>query len=78
MRLAAAMALLIAGTLVSVYGLFAILYNGDGHGSGTYVTWAGEKIDADIAGAIALLLGLVLLFVAWLLLKWKRALRKPL
>jgi hypothetical protein len=50
--------LLAAGVLLSLYGLFAILYGGDSGGSGdTYVTIAGREMDADLAGAIALLIG---------------------
>lgn len=49
--------LLVAGVLLALYGLFAILYGGDSGGSGdTYVTIAGHEMDADLAGAIALLI----------------------
>jgi hypothetical protein len=65
-------ALLIVGALLSVYGLFAILYNGDGGGP-TYVTWAGHRLDADLAGAIALLVGVALLSGAALLRRRRRA-----
>ena len=63
--------LLIVGALLALYGLFAILYNGDG-GSNTTVTWAGHRIDADVAGAIALAFGLLLLLAAVLWFKRKQ------
>ena len=48
--------LLVAGVLLALYGLFAILYGGDSGGGDTYVTIDGHEIDAGLAGAIALLI----------------------
>jgi hypothetical protein len=57
--------LLLAGALLSLYGLFAILDNGEGpHGSQTYVTVAGHSLDADIVGAVVLVAGLAMLVSA--------------
>jgi hypothetical protein len=53
------LALLALGVLLALYGLFAILYGGDSGGSGdTYVKFDGHEIDADLVGAIALLVAL--------------------
>jgi hypothetical protein len=41
--------------------LFALLYGGDSGGRDTYVTFAGHELDAGVAGAIAVLLALLLL-----------------
>ena len=72
-RLVVGAGLAIAGTLLTVYGLFAILYGGDSGGSGdTYVKVGGREIDADLAGAIALFGGISLLLCAALLLKRPR------
>ena len=50
------MVLLLAGVLLGLYGLFAILYGGDSGGNGdTYVKFGGHKIDAGLVGALALL-----------------------
>jgi hypothetical protein len=72
-RLVAGAGLAIAGTLLTLYGLFAILYGGDSGGSGnTYVKVGGREIDADLVGAIALVVGLALVLCATLLLKRPR------
>lgn len=63
-------ALLIGGILLALYGLFAVLYNGDG--GNTYVSVAGHEIDADLAGAIALAIGLALLVAGVLILRRRR------
>jgi divalent metal cation (Fe/Co/Zn/Cd) transporter len=52
--------LLATASLLGLYGLFAILYRGDSRGSGdTYVPLAGHDVNADLVGAVALLLGVV-------------------
>jgi len=63
-----------------LYGLFAILYRGDSGDSGgngdTYVTFAGHEIDADVAGAIALLTALVILTLGVTVVR-RRGFAKP-
>ena len=44
------------GGLVSLYGLFALTYSGDG--GSTYVSLMGRHINAHLAGGVCLLLGL--------------------
>ena len=57
--------LLLAGVLIGLYGLFAILYGGDSGGNGdTYVKFGGHEIDADLVGALALLVACVVTFAA--------------
>jgi hypothetical protein len=71
-RLLAGAGLLIAGILLVLYGLFAILYAGDSGGSGdTYVEVAGHEVDADLVGAIALLVAFFLVLFAFPLLSRK-------
>jgi hypothetical protein len=65
------LALLALSLLLGVYGLFAILYRGDSGGNGdTYVTFGGHHVDAQLAGAVALLASLIAILVAWLIL-WR-------
>ena len=65
------LALLALSLLLGVYGLFAVLYRGDGGGNGeTYVTFGRHQVDAQLAGAIALLVSLIAILVAWLTL-WR-------
>jgi hypothetical protein len=65
--------LLVAGVLLALYGLFAILYGGDSGGSGnTYVTIAGHDMDADLAGAIALLIAFLAVLCSTMLLRRER------
>ena len=60
LRTLAGVILLACGVLLALYGLFAILYRGEGGGSGdTYVTFAGHEVDAPLAGAVALTIALV-------------------
>ena len=61
--------LLVAGTLLGLYGLFAIVYSGDTHDGDTYIRFGDDKIDADIVGAIALLLALLLVLAAIVLVR---------
>jgi ABC-type sugar transport system permease subunit len=61
--------LLAFSLLLGVYGLFAVLYRGDSGGNGdTYVTFGGHQVDAQLAGAVALLVSLIAILVAWLIL----------
>ena len=65
------LALLALSLLLGVSGLFAVLYRGDGGGNGeTYVTFGRHQVDAQLAGAIALLVSLIAILVAWLTL-WR-------
>jgi hypothetical protein len=69
--------LLVLGVLLALYGLFAILYGGDSGGNGdTYVTIANHEIDADLAGAIALLIAFFAIYFSTSLLRRERAARK--
>jgi len=66
LRLTARVAVVLGGILLALYGLFALVYRGDSGGSGdTYVTLAGRELDAQLVGAIALALGVVLLLAAF-------------
>ena len=64
------LALLALSLLLGVYGLFAVLYRGDSGGNGdTYVTFGGHQVDAQLAGAVALLVSLIAILVAWTILR---------
>ena len=63
-------ALLALSLLLGVYGLFAVLYRGDSGGNGdTYVTFGGHQVDAQLAGAVALLVSFIAILVAWPILR---------
>jgi hypothetical protein len=65
--------LLVAGVLLALSGLFAILYGGDSRGSGdTYVTIAGHEMDAGLAGAIALLVAFCSVLFSTIFLRRER------
>jgi hypothetical protein len=56
--------------LLGLYGLFAVLYRGDSGGNGdTYVTFGGHQFDAQLAGAVALLVSLIAILVARTILR---------
>lgn len=64
------LALLALSLLLGVYGLFAVLYRGDSGGNGdTYVTFGGHQVDAQLAGAVALLVSVSAILVAWTILR---------
>ena len=64
------LALLALSLLLGVYGLFAVLYRGDSGGNGdTYITFGGHQVDAQLAGAVALLVSLIAILVAWTILR---------
>ena len=64
-------ALLALSLLLGVYGLLAVLYRGDSGGNGdTYITFSGHQVDAQLAGAVALLVSLIAILVAWMIL-WR-------
>ena len=69
LRVAVCAVLLGLAAVLALYGLFAISYNGDRESGATYVVVAGHRIDADVVGAIALLLALATLAAATLLLR---------
>jgi hypothetical protein len=73
-RRVAGLVFIAGGVLFGLYGLFALLYGGDSGGGDTYVTFAGHELDAGVAGAIALLLALLLLLAAVPFLKRERPL----
>ena len=59
------LALLALSLVLGVYGLFALLYRGDSGGNGdTYVTFGGHQVDAELAGAVALLVSFIAILVA--------------
>jgi ABC-type sugar transport system permease subunit len=70
--------LLLAGALLTLYGLVAILYSGDSGGSGdtyvknTYVKFSGHEIDADLAGAVTLVLACLVTVAAVAVLRVSR------
>jgi ABC-type sugar transport system permease subunit len=71
LRSVVGLALLALSLLLGVYGLFAVLYRGDSGGNGdTYVTFGGHQVDAQVAGAVALLASLIAILVAWTIL-WR-------
>jgi hypothetical protein len=57
-RLFVSAILFVGGVLFSVYGVFAILYNGDSNDSTPYVSAWGHEINADVVGAVALAVGI--------------------
>lgn len=64
------LALLALSLVLGLYGLFAVLYRGDSGGNGdTYVTFGGHRVDAQLAGAVALLVSLIAILVAWMILR---------
>jgi hypothetical protein len=71
LRSVVGLSLLALSLLLGVYGLFAVLYRGDGGGNGdTYVTFGGHQVDAQLAGAVALLVSLIAILAAWTIL-WR-------
>jgi len=62
-RLVAA-TVLVAGTLLGLFGLFAIAYSGDSGDVNTYIRVGDDKIDADLVGSLALLLAFLLVVAA--------------
>lgn len=63
-------ALLALSLLLGLYGLFAVLYRGESGGNAdTYVTFDGHQVDAQLAGAVALVVSLIAVLVARLILR---------
>jgi hypothetical protein len=61
-------ALLMAGVLLALYGVFVLTFNESGGGS-TYVTLAGHQLDAHLVGAVSLVIGLATIAGAVTLLR---------
>jgi hypothetical protein len=55
----AALAVLLAG-----WGVVALAYGGDANGGSTYVTLAGVRLDAQLAGVVSLLVAALLVVCA--------------
>jgi hypothetical protein len=73
LSVAVGLLLLAVGALLALYGLFAILYRGDSGGDGdTYVTFGSREVDADLAGAVSLVLAALVIAAAVLVLRWAR------
>jgi hypothetical protein len=69
--------LLLAGVLLVLYGLFAIVYNGDG-GSDAYVKIAGYHVSADLVGGLALIVGAGAIYASVVLRRrWRRRFAGP-
>lgn len=69
-RLLLGVLLLAGGVLIGLYGLFAILYNGDCQRDcgNVYVTFFGRQMNANMVGGVALAVALALLFTSvWFL-----------
>ncbi|HEX9140840.1 MAG TPA: hypothetical protein VF833_01335 [Gaiellaceae bacterium] len=70
LRTLVGLALVTLSLLLGVYGLFAVLYRGDSGSKGdTYVTLGGHQVDAQRAGAVALLVSLIAILVARTILR---------
>jgi hypothetical protein len=49
-----AVVLFVAAIVLGLWGLLLVLYHGEGHSSDTYVLLAGQKVAAQVVGAVAL------------------------
>jgi hypothetical protein len=77
LRWLAALAALAFGIGLALWGAFALLYRDEGDGN-TFVTLAGRRTDAHLAGGIALAIGLAAIFVGgWLLKRRDRRFANP-
>src|SRR5690349_13744444 len=79
------------GAVCVLYGLFALAYGGDApvsrcsgvpgvrhcNGSSTYVSVAGHRFAARLAGALSIVLGAALLASARAARRWERGSRAP-
>jgi hypothetical protein len=61
-RVVTAISLLLAGGLFAAYGVLAPTFGEEG--GSTYVTFAGTRVDAHLAGAISLAFGLFVVAAA--------------
>ena len=67
-RLVAGLVLLAGGVAASLYGLFAVLYRGDGDGT-AYVSFGDSDLNARAVGIVALLIATGAIAVAIRLLR---------
>jgi hypothetical protein len=65
--------LIVVGALLGLYGVFALIYNGDGSGP-TYITIAGSKVDAHLVGGVSLAVAVAL--IGWGVVATRRG-RRP-
>jgi len=49
-----AVVLFVAAIVLGLWGLLLVLYHGEGGSSDTYVLLAGQKVAAQVVGAVAL------------------------
>lgn len=49
-----AVVLFVAAIVLGLWGLLLVLYHGEGRSSDTYVLLAGQKVAAQVVGAVAL------------------------
>jgi hypothetical protein len=59
MRLLVSAPLLLVGTLLALYGLFALAFND--RGGATYVALAGHRYDAHLVDAVSLVIALAVI-----------------
>jgi hypothetical protein len=71
-RVLLGLALLVWAAVLTLYGLFALVYDPDGGGD-AYVGISGRDFDAHLIGGIALALALAAILAAVLLLRRARA-----
>jgi hypothetical protein len=60
LRYALSAPLILIGTLFALYGVFALIYSGDGSGR-TYIEIAGSQMDAHLAGGISVAIAAALI-----------------
>ena len=60
----------LGGALLTLYGIFALLYRGEGRRPGaTYVKLSGHRFDAHAVGALSVLIGLAVVAAGALILR---------
>jgi hypothetical protein len=69
-RVLLGLALFAGAIVVGLYGLFAVLYQGDSGGNGdTYVKMGGRDIDSQLVGVSSLILAAGMLLAGWLAIR---------
>jgi hypothetical protein len=71
-RVLLGLALLVWAGVLALYGLFAIVYEGDG-GADARVEVSGRDLDADLVGGIALALAVAAILAGAIVLRRSRA-----
>ena len=71
-RLVLAVLLFTLGAVAILYGILALAYRGDGSGV-SYVTLASHRLDAHLAGATSVALGVTLAVCGWVMISARRA-----